>query len=118
MTPIEKIAMVALERDSLQLRSLVQDFLRRTARLSDVPSPETDNQSVMALSAALLELLALRTSQPPPAWTATVGAADRPRYLLKSADRMKRLRTLCRRESPEPLRKRGFYAPPDFLTFV
>jgi hypothetical protein len=118
MTPIEKIAVAALERDSLQLRSLVQDFLRRTARLSDVPSPETDNQSVMAMSAALLELLALRTSQPPPAWTATVGAVDRPLYLLKSADRMKRLRTLCRRESPEPLRKRGFYAPPDYLTFV
>jgi hypothetical protein len=118
MTPIEEIAVVALERDGLQLRSLVQDFLRHTPRLSDVPPPDTDDISVMAMSAALLELLALRTNQPPPLWTAAVGAVARPRYLLKSADRMKRLQALCLRESPEPLRKRGFYAPPDYLTFV
>jgi hypothetical protein len=50
---------------------------------------------VMSMPAALLELLALRTKQPPPGGTAAVGAADRPLYLLKSAGRMKRLQALC-----------------------
>ncbi len=31
---------------------------------------------------------------------------------------MKYLWALCEAESPEPLRKRGFYAPPDYLAFV
>jgi hypothetical protein len=115
---IETIARTALQRDSLQLRSLVQDFLRSNALLATIARPATDDQSVLALSAALLELLALRSGQSPPVWTKTIGAADKPFYLLKSAERMKRLQQLCRRESPEPLRKRKFYAPPDYLTFV
>jgi hypothetical protein len=41
-----------------------------------------------------------------------------PIFLLEAAARMKRLRALCETQSPEPLRKRGFYAPPNFLEFV
>jgi hypothetical protein len=117
-TPIEMIARTALQRDSLQLRSMVQDFLRSNVTLAAVAPPVTDDQSVLAMAAALLELLALRSGQAPPAWTAAIGPANKPFYLLKSAERMKRLQRLCRHESPEPLRKRRFYAPPDYLTFV
>jgi hypothetical protein len=41
-----------------------------------------------------------------------------PFYLLKVAASMKRLRELCETEAPEPLCKRGFYAPPNFLEFA
>lgn len=118
MVQIEQIAKAALQREGLQLRSLVQDFLRSKSTLADVPPPPTDNEAVLAMSAALLELLALRTGQEPPNWTADVGAVKEPFYLLESAAYMKRLRQLCRQESPEPLRKRRFYAPPDYLAFA
>jgi hypothetical protein len=39
-------------------------------------------------------------------------------HLLEAATRMKRLRAHCESEAPEALRKRGLYAPADFLTFV
>lgn len=118
MVQIEQLARAALERESLQLRSLVQDFLRSQPNLVDVQPPQTEDEVVLAMSAALLELLALRTNQASPPWTASVGPAKEPFYLLKSAAQMKRLRQLCRQESPEPLRTRRFYAPPDYLAFA
>jgi hypothetical protein len=118
MVQIEHMARAAIQRNSLELRSLVQDFLRSQPELVDVSPPQTDDEQLLAMSAALLELLALRTGQLPPAWTATIGPIKEPFYLLKSAAQMKRLQQLCRQESPEPLRKRSFYAPPDYLTFV
>jgi hypothetical protein len=38
-----------------------------------------------------------------------------PVYLVNAAIKMPRLRILCEEQSPEPLRKRGFLAPPNFL---
>ena len=118
MVSIEDVAAAALRRDHLTLRSLVQDFLRDRPRLSNVPRPQTENQEVLGVAAGLVELLALRTGQPAPIWTRQVGAMPKPFLLLEAALRMKRLRALCEAESPEPLRKRGLYAPPDFLTFA
>jgi len=118
MVQIDQIAEAALQRDSLHLRSLVQDLLRSQTPLADIPPPQTEDESALAISAALLELLALRTNQSPPSWTSAVGPVKEPFYLLKSAAHMKRLQQLCRQESPEPLRKRSFYAPPDYLAFA
>jgi hypothetical protein len=118
MVQIEQMAEAALKRESLELRSMVQDFLRSKPELVNVLPPQTDNESVLAMSAALLELLAQRTGQLPPAWTESVGPVKEPFYLLKSAAKMKRLQQLCLQESPEPLRKRSFYAPPDYLAFI
>jgi hypothetical protein len=118
MVQIEQIAKAALQQESLKVRSLTQDFLRNQPALVDVPPPVTDDISVLAMSAALLELMALRTGQTPPDWTSAVGPVTEPFYLLKSAAQMNRLQQLCRQESPEPLRKRSFYAPPDYLAFA
>jgi hypothetical protein len=65
-----------------------------------------------------VELFALRLQQMPPQWTKDVGGLPEPFYLLKAASTMKRLRALCETEAPEPLRKRGFYAPANFLEFA
>ena len=118
MVQIEQIAESALSGDSLQTRSLVQDFLRQRPDLSAITPPKTNDEYILAISAALLELFAMRTNQDAPSWTSRVGPLPEPIYLLKAAHNMKRLRVLCEQESPEPLRKRSFYAPPDYLTYV
>jgi len=118
MVTLETLAKTALQRDSLRLRSLALDFVREHPDLGSIPRPATDDQQILGTAAALLELLAQRGGQPAPAWTREVGPVLEPVFLLEAATRMKRLRTLCESEAPEPLRRRGLYAPPDFLTFV
>jgi predicted secreted protein len=118
MVTIEQLAEAALNGESLLLRSLTQDLLRESPSLSQYPKPQTDDSRLLAAAASLVELFALRLHQPPPLWAKDVGALPEPIYLLKAAATMKRLRALCETESPEPLRKRGFYAPPNFLEFA
>ncbi len=118
MVKIEQMAEAALKGDGLTVRSLVQDFYRESPRLVDIPKPAVDDERLLAASASLLELLANRLGQDAPAWTKTIGSLPEPMFLLKSASSMKRLRELCDKESPEPLRKRGFYAPPNYLEFA
>ena len=71
-----------------------------------------------AVAAGVVELLSGRAGEPPPAWTADVQAAPRTVVLVRAADSMPRLRRVCEEEGPEPLRRRGILAPPDFLTFA
>jgi hypothetical protein len=118
MAPIEQLAEAALNGESLLLRSLTQELLRENPNLSECPKPQTNDSRILAAAASLVELLASRLRQAPPAWTKDVGALPEPVYLLKAAASMKRLRKLCETEAPEPLRKRGFYAPPNFLEFA
>jgi hypothetical protein len=112
---IEQLAEAAINHDALLLRSLTQDFLRERPNLRDYSRPIAVNFETLAAAASLVELLAERLNQEPPSWTKDVGALTQPIHLVKSAARMKHLRVLCEEHSPEPLRKRGFYAPPNFL---
>lgn len=118
MTSIEQIAEAVLDGDGLLARSLVQDFVRDQPVLIDIPQPQTTNHHLLAMTASLLELLAQRMGQIAPAWTEAIGPTDTPTFLVQAAQKMKRLRELCQQESPEPLRKRGFYAPPGYLEFA
>jgi hypothetical protein len=67
------------------------------------------------LLARLVELLADRAQQPPPAWTAAVGALPEPFFVMRRAERPGFTRDLCLNESPEPLKRRNIFAPPNFL---
>lgn len=118
MAQIEQLAQAALERDSLKLRSLVQDFARANTDYSKLPYPATSDTRLLVISAALVELLAQRHHQTPPEWTKEIGALKEPFFLLEAAMKMKRLRSLCETQSPEPMRKRLLYAPPHFLEFA
>ncbi len=118
MAQIEQLAQAALERDHLKLRSLVQDFARAKTDYSKLSRPFTKDIRLLVISAALTELLAQRNNQTPPTWTKEIGALKEPFFLLESAMTMKRLRTLCETQSPEPMRKRLLYAPPHFLEFA
>jgi hypothetical protein len=118
MVTLEQLAEAALQRDSLRLRSLTQDLLREMPRLSDVPRPASANPRVLSTAAALVELLATRQGQTPPAWAREIGPLPEPFFLLEAAERMTRLRALCETQAPDPLRKRRLYAPPNFLAFA
>jgi hypothetical protein len=112
---IEQLAEAAINQDALRLRSLTQDFLLERPMLCDVPKPDSADFRIIAAAASLMELLATRLHQEPPTWTSEIGALREPIHLVKAAATMKHLRALCEQQSPEPLRKRGFYAPPNFL---
>ena len=114
----ESVAEAALRGDALQLRSLAQELLRMNPVISEVPRPQTEDLQILGTAAALVELLALRAGQPAPEWTRLIGSVPNPTFLVRSAERMRHLRELCLAESPDPLRKRGLYAPPDFLSFA
>jgi len=118
MAEIEELARSALEQNALELRALVLEFLEQHPKISDVQRPDSKDEHILAAAASLIELLAIRSNQIPPEWTAGIPPMKTPMFLLKAAERMKHLRDLCRSQSPEPLKKRGFYAPPDFLVFV
>ncbi len=115
MEILEQMAEAALARDALRLRSLVQDWVHLNLPVANMPRPTTTGQNVLVMSAALVELLALHQQQPPPAWAKSVGALAEPFFLIEAAANMKRLRTLCETQSPEPLRKRR---SPHFLEFA
>lgn len=118
MTAIERIARAALSGDALATRALVQDWCATSPRVSDEPPPANPTDStVFALSAALAELFATRLGQQPPAWTAAAGPAPAPVYLVRAAQRMRHLRAMCESESPPPLRRRGFFAPANYLAW-
>lgn len=118
MVNLNDLARTALSGDALQLRSLVQDFLNENPTLSQAPMPSTSREEELIVAAALIELFAQRRDQAPPAWSANVGGMAEPRFLLRSAATMPRLRRMCQDESPAPLRKRNLFAPATFLQFA
>lgn len=118
MTTIEQIATAILQDDSLLARALAQEFLRSQPAFAEIARPETTDPVVLAVTAAVLELFALRTHQAAPTWTQQIGPVEQPIYLLKAATHMRRLRDLCHDAAPEPLRRRRLYAPPDYLAFA
>ena len=113
-------AIATLPQESAgKLRTLALMGANKMKELPAVPTTvELGIKRVLATAAALVELLAQRAGQLAPAWTDEVGPLLEPVFLLESATRMKRLRALCESQAPEPLRKGGLYAPPDFLTFA
>ena len=117
MTRIEQLAKAVLEDDGLMARSLAQDFLRDAPCMSDISKPSVDDRTLV-VCAALIELFASRLKQQSPEWTISVGSLTEPVFLVKAAMKMKYLRTLCETQSPEPLRKHGLYAPPNYLEFA
>lgn len=118
MANLEKLARAVINYDTLSARSLIPAFYASNLVLSDISKPDSNDEEVLVMAAALVELIALRRRQPAPAWSDEVGGLREKKYLLKAATTMRRLRMLCESESPEPLRKRGLLAPPTFLEYV
>jgi len=105
-----------VDRDALRARQWVADAERVGFDWSRVAEPRDLDPVGMAVAAALVEMMAERHGTLPPTWPSTVPAAPRRIYLVRAAESLPRLRRLCEEEGPEPMRRRGLLAPPDFLT--
>jgi hypothetical protein len=115
MSLLDQLAEAALAREALKVRSLAQELMRVPDRLAQLSPPASAEPQVLAVAAALVDLLALRAGQTPPEWVDTAPTLTEPFFLLEAASRMPGLRALCLAETPEPLRRRGFYAPATYL---
>lgn len=111
-----KLVKALMNYDVLSARQWVTDAIRGNIRWSEVACPTNLSVKELTVAAGVAELLALRMGQFPPAWTKNVTESPETIWLVRSAYTMPRLRRLCEQESPEPLRKRGILAPPEFLT--
>jgi hypothetical protein len=107
-----------LDFDTLAARQWVADALRTGLVWADLPDPTDLDETERAVAAGVVELLATRAGGPAPEWTATVPAAPNRLFLVRAATSMPRLRAACEQEGPEPLRRRGLLAPPDFLALA
>lgn len=105
-----------LSFETLVARQWVTDSLRAGVVWASIPVPTDLDDVSLGVAAGIAELLAERAGQAPPAWASSVEVAGSPVWLVKAARTMPRLRRLCELEGPEPLRRRGILAPPEFLT--
>ena len=108
---LRDVVKAVLSGDALEARQWVLDA--RSVDWTLVPRPTDLLEDELALAAALVELLAERSGQAAPAWTAQVGPAHAPLCLLRGAG--PRLRKRLELESPEPMRRRNLFAPSDYL---
>ncbi len=109
-------AFVTDPQGSPELRTAARDVAEEGFSWTTVAQPSELDPIGLVVAAGIVELMAERSEQPPPPWTANVPAAPEPLFLVKAALSMPRLRRLCEEEGPEPLRRRGLLAPPGFLT--
>ncbi|HVT17784.1 MAG TPA: hypothetical protein VHQ90_16600 [Thermoanaerobaculia bacterium] len=107
-----------LRFDALTARQWLADAARDGLVWSEVPAPADLDDTERAVAAGVAELLAARAGQPAPGWAAAIPPAPRSLFLVRAAATMPRLRAACERDGPEPLRRRGLLAPPDFLTIA
>ena len=105
-----------VSRDALRARQWVADAARSGFDWTRVVEPRGLDPLGLAVAAAVVEMIAARQGVAPASWTASVPAAPHRVFLVRAAESMPRLRRLCEAEGPEPLRRRGLLAPPEFLT--
>jgi hypothetical protein len=115
---LKDLVRAILRYDALTARQWVADAARLGFVWSEIPAPIDLDETERAVAAGVTELLASRAGQLPPAWTAAIPAAPRRLFLVRSAATIPRLRAACEQEGPEPLRRRGLLAPPEFLTIA
>ncbi|HKH48478.1 MAG TPA: hypothetical protein VKM72_27770 [Thermoanaerobaculia bacterium] len=112
---LKDLVRALLRFDALSARQWLADAQRSGFVWTEVPAPEGLDATELATAAGVAELLAERTGQRPPSWAAGVPSAPEKLFLVRAATSMPRLRSLCEQEGPEPLRRRGLLAPPEFL---
>lgn len=104
--------------DSLRARQWVADAAAGSANWAELECPAGLSSEELAVAAGVTEMLAERANQFPPSWVSEVGGSPTKVWLVRWAESMPRLRRLCEKEGPEPLRRRQVMAPPEFLTIA
>jgi len=117
-TSITDLARALLNDEGAIVGQFTMNLWTQYPSFTDVPKPDDATQEELVVSAALLELFAARRSEPPPAWTASVGRLDAPRFLMGGYEKaFPQWGEEWRREAPEPLKKRNLFASAEFLEF-
>jgi hypothetical protein len=101
--------------DLLAARQWVADARREQVNWETIEYPSHFVGREMTVAAGLVELLAERAGDRPPAWTKAVGAEREPVVLDPGLERMPRSLARAKASGPESLRKRNLLALPDFL---
>jgi hypothetical protein len=112
---LDELVRAILAGDLLQARQWVADARRGGIQWERVAPPRGLDERGMTVAAGITELLALRASSVPPAWTAAFGPLEHPVILDPGLDQMPRSFAFASKNAPEPLRKRNLVALPDFL---
>lgn len=115
---LEDLVHALLDFDALSARQWLADAHRSGYIWTETPAPVGLDATGLATAAGVAELLAGRAGQKPPGWAASVPPAPERVFLVRAAASMPRLRSLCEQEGPEPLRRRGLLAPPEFLSIA
>ena len=118
MVRVEDIATAALAYDALEVRSLLQDWVRERPDWPRLALPSSTDQRVLAVAAAFVELLAERAGSLAPPWTRSIGPVDSPLHLVRAALTMTRTRLRIEAETPHAFRSRNLFAPASYATFV
>jgi hypothetical protein len=106
----------ALRGDDLAVRQYVKDAARSGFSWASAPPPNFSGPRPRAVYAGLVELMASRSNEKPPAWTRTVAPAPGgPVFLVRLAKKSKVLQKESLRSTPEPLKKRNVFALRDYL---
>lgn len=113
---LRELVSALLSFDAITARQWVADSMRQGVSWNAVPKPSDLTPLELRVAAGVVELLASRAGQRPPSWVDEIEGTVTQVWLVKAADTMPRLRRLCEEEGPEPLRRRGIFAPPEFLT--
>ena len=111
---IEQLAEAAINQDALSLRSLTQDLLREGPTLRDFPRPMTVDFTMLAASAALIELFAERLHQEPPAWTREIRPFARTNIFGESGCNHETLESIMRAASSGTFAQTGILRTAQF----
>src|SRR5207253_2960551 len=101
-----------LRGDLLAARQWVADARRVRLNWSSLPCPREFVGREMTVAAVVVELLAFRAGETPPAWTETVGPERDPVILDPGLAQMPRSLERAKTFGPEPLRKLNLFALP------
>jgi hypothetical protein len=111
---------LVLAEDMRPARAIVMDLVSDACAgrlvLRDIGRPNLADKDKLALCASLVEHIAAQAKQDPPDWTRDIEAATVPVYLVKFG--LPKMKALYEAETPEPLRRRHFYAPAGYLVPV
>jgi hypothetical protein len=104
-----------LAGDLLAARQWVADAKREQLKWGTLPYPRELAGRQVTVAAGVVELLARRAGETPPAWTDSIGPEREPIVLDPGLEQMPRSFARAKTTGPEPLRKRNLLALPDFL---
>jgi hypothetical protein len=117
MNPRSFVA-AAMRGDDLTVRQTVKDVARASFSWAEAPAPDFPWKRARAVYAVLVEFLALRAGQLPPAWTADVAPAPAPVFLVRSAKKSRAMRRESLANTPDVMKSRNVFALPQYLALA